>query len=181
MTNLEEKVVNCYKYYLTRLTYGITNQNYCMLYGAILAIKNNITDTKYTQYFYNNLNCPNMGVTFPTKSTSYDVFSWTLSPSSTVQSNFVWNNIRIGTGGTFTLRTPSTMGYNFLYITAPVNRGIKIYDEMSDLVFNSTGSGSYEFAAVGEIVTGNHRTNIVYRKNNVYNTYNSVTYYITIF
>lgn len=73
------------------------------------------------------------------------------------------------------------MGYNFLYITAPVNRGVKIYDEMSDLVFNSAGSGSYEFGSVGEIVTGNHRTNIVYRKNNVYNTYNSVTYYITIF
>lgn len=57
MDKLKEKIINCYKQYLTNLTYGITTQDYKLLYGAILLAKNNINDQKYIEYFINNLNC----------------------------------------------------------------------------------------------------------------------------
>lgn len=56
MTSLLEKIVNAYKIFLNNLNYGNTKQDYCFLYDAILAVKNNITDEeKYIQYFYNNM------------------------------------------------------------------------------------------------------------------------------
>jgi hypothetical protein len=58
MHNLIEQVVNCYIKYLNNLSYGITTQDYKLLYGAILALKNNIKDEKYLEYFKNNLCCP---------------------------------------------------------------------------------------------------------------------------
>lgn len=182
MASLSEKVANCYKYYLTRLSYGITNQDYCLLYWAILTLKNNITDNKYIQYFYNNLVCPTSGgISFPQNDETFDVISWTLNPSDTLSPDFVYISTRASIAGTYIIRTTSTIGYNFLYITVPVSRNVKIYDEMSDLIFDSSGTGSYEFEYVGEIITGNNRSNAVYRKSNVYNTYNPVTYYVKIF
>lgn len=58
MRSLKEKIVNCYTQYLTKLNYGIINQDYKILYGAILLVKNNITTKKYVEFFSNNLICP---------------------------------------------------------------------------------------------------------------------------
>jgi len=57
MDNLLEKSYNCYIRYLNKLNKGNTEQDYCILYGAILCLKANITDKKYIEYFTNNLNC----------------------------------------------------------------------------------------------------------------------------
>lgn len=56
MDNLLTKSYNSYLKLLTNMNYGKTEENYCLLYDSILCLKNNITDTKYIQYFINNIN-----------------------------------------------------------------------------------------------------------------------------
>ena len=58
MINLLEKVINCFSTYLTRLSYGVTEQDYELLYDAVLLLKNNLDEDRYIQYYYNNLQCP---------------------------------------------------------------------------------------------------------------------------
>ncbi len=57
MDSLKEKVVNCYKQYLTNLIYGIHDRDYKLLYAAILLLRNNINDPKYIQFLNSNLTC----------------------------------------------------------------------------------------------------------------------------
>lgn len=57
MDNLLEKSYNCYMRYLNNLNKGNIEQDYHVLYDSILCLKANITDTKYIEYFTNNLNC----------------------------------------------------------------------------------------------------------------------------
>lgn len=57
MDNLLEKTYNCYISYLNNLNFGKTEQNYSLIYGAILVLKYNITDARTVQYFENNLHC----------------------------------------------------------------------------------------------------------------------------
>ena len=180
MVNLLEKVVNCYKYYLTRLTYGITNQDYGLLYGAVLLLKNNITDDKYVEFFSNNLSCAGDIVLSETETTT-DLLSWTLNASPVLLDSFVFYSSQVPTIGTYSITTTVTSGYNFLYITVPGDKAIQIYDSLSDLVYDSEIAGSYEFAYVGDLLMSNNKTNSVLRKLNVFNTYNPVTYYIKIY
>jgi hypothetical protein len=58
MVSLKEKVVNCYKQYLTNLIYGIHGRDYKLLYAAILLLRNNIDNPKYIEFLNNNLTCP---------------------------------------------------------------------------------------------------------------------------
>lgn len=181
MVKLLEKVLNCYKAHLTNLTYGITNRNYSLLYGAVLLLKNNITEDRFVEYFYNNLTCTG-NIVLPQTEEELDLISWTINSSDVVLENFVFTSFSAPTVGTYSITTNSVVGYNFLYITAPENRGVKIYDSLTELVFDSSvPSENYEFSEVGEIIVSNNKTNKVYRKNNVYNSYNPVTYYIKIY
>jgi hypothetical protein len=55
MDNLILLTIKKYSEFLTNLTWGKINQNYDLLYSAVLMIKNNIADEKYVQYINNNL------------------------------------------------------------------------------------------------------------------------------
>lgn len=48
---------NCYIKKLSMLKYGRFKIDYDILYNALLAIKNNITDTQYIQFFKSNISC----------------------------------------------------------------------------------------------------------------------------
>lgn len=180
MLSLLEKVVNCYKYYLTRLTYGITNQDYNLLYGATLLLKNNITDTKYIEFFNNNLSCQGNIVLLEPEITT-DLLAWTLNTSTVVQENFIFNSFPVPIIGTYSITTSSVFEYNFLYLSVPSNKAIQIYDSLSDLVYDSEVAGAYEFSYVGDLLMSNNKENKVLRKNNVFNSHNLVTYYIKIY
>lgn len=180
MLSLLEKVINCYKYYLTRLTYGITNQDYSMLYGATLLLKNNITDEKYIEFFSNNLSCTG-DIVLTELETTYDILSWTLNASPVLLDSFIFNSSQIPTIGTYSITTSSTFGYNFLYLTVPSDKAIQIYDSLNDIVYDSEIPGSYEFSYVGDLLMSNNKENKVLRKNNVFNSHNLVTYYIKIY
>lgn len=175
---LKEKIVNCYKQYLTKLNCGIIGQNYCLLYKAILSVKNNISDKKYVEFFENNLNCP-----ITIKLTAMDkipnVISWV---EATVLSNdTVFTEISAPTAGNYTILTNKVPGYNFLYITAPSDRNVRIYDDFNDIVFDSKAAGTYQFSYVGNLTTSNGSINKIYRKNNVYNSNVQVPYYINLY
>lgn len=180
MRSLKEKIVNCYKQYLTRLTYGIVNQDYCLLYGAVLTVKNNITDNKFIQYFENNLICSKT-ISLADIDTLSNVISWTISSSSVIPNSANFTDIAAPTAGSYTLTTTRVIGYNFLYISAPEHRNVKFYNELNALVFDSRDPGTYDFSYVGTIVTGDGSTNKVYKKDDVFNTFNPVTYYINLY
>jgi hypothetical protein len=65
MANILEKAYNCYIRYLSNLEYGKTDQDYKLLYGATLLLKNKITDEKFIQCFDNRLICPGISLSVP--------------------------------------------------------------------------------------------------------------------
>ena len=48
-------------------------------------------------------------------------------------------------------------------------------------MFDSTVAGSYDFTYIGNLTMSNESINSIYRKNDVFNTYNPITYYVKIF
>ena len=88
MVNLLGKVVNCFSTYLDYLTYGVTNQDYNLLYEANLVLRNNITEEKYRQYYYNNLRCSSK-IQIDESSTVSDIkLSWVLSENESINNTF---------------------------------------------------------------------------------------------
>jgi hypothetical protein len=178
---LLEKAYNCYIVYLDNLNYGKVSQNYCLLYDAILTISNNIEDKKYIQYFENNLNCSDL---FPLNITA-DVnrkILWTLNNSSTVLSSFVWNEIPVPKNGLFSFTTNSLPGFNYLYISIPQSTQIIILNELNMQIYDSLSSSSSTnqlFELVGTQTVGGTANN-VYKKKNVYNTFNGVLFKVQI-
>lgn len=55
MNNLLEKTYNSYLHFLSLVNNGRTDQDYAIIYNALLVIKNNITDKKFIQYYESNL------------------------------------------------------------------------------------------------------------------------------
>ena len=170
--DLKEKAINCYISFLTKLNYGLINQDYSILYATVLCIKNNITDRKYQEYFYNNLNC-NMGVKLVDSNLMRMIIGYTLNSSGTFSDSFVFNETQIPNKGTYDLETHSLYGFNYLYISVPKGVDFSIYDALGNNITN-------EFIYVGEKVTSLLETNSIYRKDNVYNSINSINFNIKI-
>lgn len=180
MVKLIQKVANCYQYYLNRLSYGITSQNYDLLYNAVLFLKSGLTDARFEEFFTNNLTCVG-DIVLPQIDSITSMIAWALNSTGTVDPSTVFMSSEIPDFGTFSITTNSITGYNYLYIAVPKNKNIQIYDQMTNLMFDSTVSGSYDFTYVENLTMSNQSIDAVYRKNDVFNTYNPITYYVKIF
>ena len=181
MDKLLEKAINCFSSYLTRLNCGMTQQNYELLYGAVLLLKNNINDTKYIQYFYNNLICSS-AIKLTITDAMNRVIGFELSTSEVILPEFVWSETNTPTLGTYTIITDSVPGYNFLYFSIPPGVNVIIYDALGNVLFNSSiPSGGYEFELVGTKETSKGQNNVVYKKKNVYNSTNPIPFTINLF
>lgn len=180
MNSLLEKALNCYSTYLTRLSIGKTDQNYDLLYDAILLLKNNVSESKYTQYYENNLTCQT--VTRLEEVPEGDkVIGFELSTSETILESFEWVETPATTLKTYTITTDSVLGYNFLYFSIPSDANVIIYDALNTVIYNSeVSSPLYAFELVGTALTSNNQINKVYRKKNVYNSNNPITFNINL-
>jgi len=66
MNSLLEKTYNSYLHFLSLVNNGRTDQDYAIIYNALLLIKNNISDKKFIQYYESNLLEPiTYSLTFP--------------------------------------------------------------------------------------------------------------------
>lgn len=180
MINLEEKVVNCFSSFIKALNCGKTDRDYCLLYDAILLLKNNITEDKYVQYFNNNLTCPI--IIDLVKTDEMDrIIGFTLNSSDTVLETFTWTETESTNLKTYNITTNSVSGYNFLYFSTPPGTNVRIYDALNNLLFDSSTPGNYEFELAGSVETSKGQTNVVYKKKNVYNSINPVTFTVSLF
>ena len=182
MVNLLGKVVNCFSTYLDYLTYGVTNQDYNLLYEANLVLRNNITEEKYRQYYYNNLRCSSK-IQIDESSTVSDIkLSWVLSENESINNTFSWNEIDIiNNTKTYTINTPVQSGYKFMYISFPEKAKFTIYDELNNILYDSMITSVYEFETSGMIETSVGNVNMVYRKKNVFNTTRPVIFTIKFY
>jgi len=181
---LLEKAYNCYMIYLDHLNYGKVNQNYCMVYGAILAIANNITDEQFVQYFEEHLLCENPLYKLTITEDMDRYILWTLSPSDVLLSNFSWNEIPAPTNTTYPFTTNSLYGFNYLYVSVPQNENFIIYNELNMSLYDSSiGAGELNqiFTLIGTMTLDNGNVNNVYKKNDVYNTNNSVLFKVRLY
>lgn len=179
---LLQKAYNCYLVFLDNLNYGKVNQNYCLVYDAILLIANNIEDKQYIQYFENNLECGSLYTLNITTDMNRKIL-WTLSSSSTPLDNFVWNEIAANKNATYQFTTNSLPGFNYLYIATPQDKSVIIYNELNMPVFDSSAApngNNQLFELVGTKTVGNN-TNNIYKKKNVYNTFNPVLFKVQIY
>lgn len=171
MVNLLGKVVNCFSTYLNYLSYGITNQDYDLLYDANLVLRNNITEEKYRQYFYNNLRCSNNINIVESSSVSDKKISWILSEDESLNGSFIWTEMDIISGlKTYTINTSVQSGYKFMYISVPENAKFTLYDELNNILFDSLVISNYEFEVTGSIQTSSGNLNTAFRKKNMFNT-----------
>jgi len=179
MNELLEKAYNCYLIYLDKLNYGNVNQEYCLVYDAILAISNNITDEKYRQYFVNNLLCPTK---YPLTITSEmnKMIMWTLNSSSNILNNFNWNNISPTGKNLYEFTTNSVPGFNFLYLSIPEDVSFIVMNELNMVIQNnlkSAGDVNQLFIFIGTS-TVNGKINNIWRKKDVFNSLNKVSFKI---
>lgn len=180
MLKLLEKFINCYNTYLDNLTWGIYNKNYDVLYQSCLLLRTQIDNPRYIQYYYNNLKCP-VKIKLTVSDDMNRLISYSLNSSSSLLSTFTWDEIDISTLRTYPITTYSLSGYNFLYISVPQDLNCVIYDELNNLLFNSAIPGTYQFTLVGTVTTSREKVNAVYKKKNVFNTFNPVTFYVKLF
>lgn len=176
---LLEKAINCYINYLNYLTYGINNQNYNILYNAWILLKMGIDEKKLNDYFKSHLLCPTV-LKLNITSEMNRLITWTLNSSETLLNDFIWNDITITTLKTYSLNTESTIGYNYLYLSIPQDLNALIYDEMNNLLYD-TSSPNLNFDLVGTTTTSKEQTNLVYRKHNMFNTFNPITFNIKLY
>lgn len=184
MPSFLEKAVNCYISYLTNLNYGITDQKYCILYDSWILLKNNITDRRIVDYYSSHLNCP-IKIKLELSMDVKNLITWTINKSGATTNLFEWNNIDIlNTNKNYTVTTNSVVGYNYFYLTLPQNLDFTIYDEMNNLLFDTKNTNenlNNGFILEGTIKTINNQTNLVYRKKNMFNTVNKVTFNIKLY
>ena len=180
MIKLLEKFVNCYNSYLDKLTYGIIPKDYSLLYNSYLLLKTNINNPRYIQYYYNNLKCP-IKIKLIVSDDMNRLISYALNPSGTLLNSFSWNEIDITSLRTYSVTNESLSGYNYIYISVPQDLNCAIYDALNNLLFNSAIPGNYQFSLVGTTTTSKEKVNVVYKKKNVYNTFNPVTFYVKLF
>ena len=180
---LLEKAYNCFIVYLDRLNYGRTNQNYCLLYDAILTLANDITDKQFVEYFEANLDCGTRYELQITEDMERKIL-WTLNSSEIVLDTFVWNEIPVPEDGTFQFTTNSLGGFNYLYISIPQGVNSYFFNELNMQIFDSLAAPTAPnqiFHLVGTMTLENGSVNNVYRKDDVYNTYNPVLFKVKIY
>lgn len=180
MPSFLEKAVNCYVTYLTNLNYGITDQEYCILYDSWILLKNNITDRRLVDYYSSHLNCP-IKIKLELDMDVKNLITWTINRSGSITNLFEWNNVDISTTNRYyTITTNSVSGYNYLYLTLPQYLDFMVYDEMNNLLFD-TKNPNDNFSLMGTVKTINGQTNLVYRKKNMFNTINKVNFNIKLY
>ena len=180
MLKLLEKFVNCYDSYLSNLNYGIVPKNYNILYNSYLLLKTKINNPRYIQYYYNNLKCP-IRIKLLASSDVNRMISYTLNSSGVLSPGFSWSEIDMTSSKTYNITTSSVLGYNFFYVSIPQDLNCAIHDAMNNLLFNSLIPGNYQFILVGTTTTSKDKVNNVYRKKNVFNTFNPMPFTIKIF
>lgn len=170
-SNLLEKAYNCYIRFLNNLTYGRTNQNYSLLYDAILSLKENITDKQFVQYFENNLTCPKL-YTINITDEMARIFAWDLSSSDT-SSSFTWHEFGTPTLGDYNFTTNTKYGLNFLYIAVPSGVNFIIYDQLGSRLHDSSlpeNAMGQHFEMVGTSKMSSGAINVVWKKTNPFST-----------
>lgn len=183
MEELIEKAYNCYIAYLNRLNYGKVDQSYCLLYDAILAIANDITEEKYLEYFINNLTCPILYQIEEAENINR-MISWTLSSEETPDATFSWTELAAQTDTTYYVITSELVGFNFFYVSVPQSSNCIIYNELDMVLYNSTLSAadpSQAFSLAGTLTTSEGQANNILRKNDVYNTTHPVLFKVKLF
>lgn len=178
MASLLEKVTRNFNEYLKRLNYGFTEQKYDVLYGAIVYLKleSELENLRYEQYFYNNLPYDS-NLSFPTIDEKPNrIISTTINNSYSLASGWTWTEIDAYSENvkTYNLTTNVLAGFNYLYISIPKGVDFIISDPLNFILFDSNIETEQSFTKVGEITTSKNIKNNVYRKNDVYNTINSI-------
>lgn len=167
---LLNKAYNCYMQFLTNMNYGRISQCYSLLYDAILSLQENITEVQYTQYFENNLVCPEL---YPLDITeSMRIFAWHLNSSDSA-TTYIWNEIPVPVLGEYTFTTNTKYGLNFLYIAVPPDTNFIVYNALGHVIQNSLlpeGEVNQLFTLVGTSQMSNGVINQVWKKTDPFNT-----------
>lgn len=167
---LLSKAYNCYLQFLSNMNYGRINQCYSLLYDAILSLKENITDIQYTQYFENNLICPEVFTLNEIE--PMRILAWHLNSNSDA-SSYVWEEIMVPTLGEYSFTTHTKYGLNFLYLSIPPNTNFIVYNALGNVIHNSTlpeGGTNQLFTLVGTSLMTNGAINQVWKKIDPFNT-----------
>lgn len=183
MNELLQKAYDCYLVYLDNLNYGNVTQNDCLLYDAILAIANDITEEQYLQYFVANLFC---GGKYPLTITSDmdRLIAWTLNESETVQPDFDWHSLGAPTNTTYPIHTNTEVGFRFFYLSVPQGVNILVTNELDMTLYDSAlpvDAQNQLFSLVGTMTMENGQTNNVFRKDDVFNATNSVLFNVKLY
>jgi len=168
---LLEGAYNCYIRFLNNLTYGRTNQKYDILYDAVLALKENITDPQFVQYFENNLNCPKLHAINITDEMAR-IFAWDLNSNDTATS-FTWHEFNTPTLKDYNFTTNTKYGLNFLYIAVPSGVNFVIYDKLGSKLHDSTieeDAIGQQFEFISTTQMSNGAINNVWKKINPFST-----------
>lgn len=183
MANFLEKIYNCYLHFLNDIGKGNVNIDYKNLYGSVILQKNNITNKRLVECMSSKLNCPIIYQISDVKMED-KILSWAMSSNTNILNSFVWNEVQIDSVGTYYITTNSQSGFNFIYISIPQGSNFSIYNSLDIEIFNSTlpQSGINQlFSLSGTITTSKGGINNVYRKDDVFNTFNPVSFKIKIF
>ena len=170
-STLLSKTYNCYIKYLNNINYGRFQQDYCLLYDAILSLKENIIDKQFVQYFESNLFCPEL-TTINISQEMAKIFAWDLNVSD-VATSFSWKETAVTQLGDFNFTTNTQYGLNFLYIAIPPGVNFIIYDVLGNILHNSTlpeGTPQQEFTMVGSSRMSTGVMNVTWKKINPFST-----------
>lgn len=183
MNELLQRAYNCYLVYLDNLNYGKVDQNYCLVYDAILTIANNIEEEQYREYFIANLLC---GERYPlTITTDMDrQLAWTLNESETVTNMFDWHYLGTPSNTTYFINTNALVGFNFFHLSIPQGTNFMVQNELNIVLYDSSlpASGVNQiFSLTGTMTMPNGYTNNTFKKDDVYNTTNSVLFKVTLY
>jgi hypothetical protein len=86
--------------------------------------------------------------------------------------------------GIYTFTTLSVDGFNFLYLSVPEGKALKIQNSLDIILYDSERPSSdddQQFCITGKIVTSNGTINNVFRKNDIYNSHNPAFFKIRIY
>lgn len=183
MNELLIRAYNCYLVHLDNLNFGRTDKTYCLLYDAILTIANDIQEEQFIEYFVANLFCPE---NFPLELTKdmNRVIAWTLNDSDIVQNSFNWNIINAPINDTYPIQTNKLIGFNFFYLSIPQGTNFIVYNELNMVLYDSALPANHNnqlFSFKETMLMNNNQTNNIFRKNDIYNTSNSVLFKIKLY
>lgn len=184
MNELLNRAYNCYLVYLDNLNYGKVDQNYCLLYDAVLTIANNIDEEKYMQYFVANLLCASPYNNLEITDDMDRIMAWTLNSSETVTNEFDWHEISTPTNKTYPINTNTEVGFRFFYLSVPQGTNFIVTNELNMQLYDSAlpaDNPSQIFSLMGTVTMDNGQTNNVYRKDDVYNASNSVLFNVKLY